>query len=223
VPVTPFGNPSERYGRSRARACLSVLLWLATTFIALSAMVLAFLTISPSYHAYLVTSESMKPAVNMGDLVIVGPPNGFLSSGISPGTIVTYRAGSELITHRVQSVEDGLLVTRGDAVDQADSGRVSMSQVVGVVMTRIPKVGYLFALVRGKVALFLVAMVSLWVALAFVFSKLLENIFTQKSQWRRARGKRNSASQARSSCSSNRLALAIVMYRAKDRENEKDA
>ena len=44
----------------------------------------------PDYDLYLVRSESMKPAVNMGDLIITGPVGGPINGEIQPGTIITY-------------------------------------------------------------------------------------------------------------------------------------
>ena len=107
---------------------------------------LAFLYFSPDYNLYLVRSESMEPTINMGDLIISGPLNG----EVEPGTVVTYEYSNELITHRVQSVDGTLLVTRGDAVEDPDPWSVTVSDVRGVYLFKIPSVGYLTNFVQSK-------------------------------------------------------------------------
>jgi|WetSurMetagenome_2_1015567.scaffolds.fasta_scaffold35276_3 signal peptidase I len=100
-----------------------------------------FFRLSPSYHAYVVTGDSMSPAVAKGDLVIVGPSGGTLTHPLSPGSVVTFRVGGGLVTHRVVAIEGGRLITRGDAVGSNDPWTVDRSDVTGVMMARIPKVG----------------------------------------------------------------------------------
>jgi signal peptidase I len=78
---------------------------------------LAFIYFSPGYNLYLVRSESMEPAINMGDLIITGPLDGPINGEIRPGTVVTYEYKKELVTHRVKSIEGAALVTQGDAVE----------------------------------------------------------------------------------------------------------
>jgi len=57
---------------------------------------LIFTHLSPDYKMYLVRSGSMRPAVNIVDMVITGPENGPINGVIRPGTIVTYEHGNGL-------------------------------------------------------------------------------------------------------------------------------
>ncbi len=107
---------------------------------------LAFVFFSPDYALYIVRSESMKPAINMGDVVIVGPVGA--GGGIKPGVIVTYELGKNLITHRVLSIDGNTLITKGDANEDPDPHSVNVSQVKGTYIFRIPYVGYLTSFVR---------------------------------------------------------------------------
>ena len=116
---------------------------------------LAFLHFSPSYNLYLVRSESMKPTINMGDLIVTGPLNCPIKGEVKPGTIVTYQYSKELITHRVQSIDGTKLVTKGDAVEEPDPWSVTMSAVKGIYLFKIPYVGYLTSFIRTKLGWFL--------------------------------------------------------------------
>jgi len=116
----------------------------------------ALIHFSPDYDLYLVRSESMKPAVNMGDMIVTGPTNGPLNGEIEPGAIVTYEHGKELITHRVMSVDGDNLVTKGDAAEEPDPWSVTLSNVKGIYMFKIPYVGYVLNFIRSKLGWFLV-------------------------------------------------------------------
>ena len=98
-----------------------------------------FLFLSPDYEAQVVRSESMKPALHMGDVVIIGPVEG----AIRPGKIISYEQRGALIIHRVISVDDGKIETKGDANEDADSWLVSISDVEGVFVFKVPYLGFL--------------------------------------------------------------------------------
>ena len=134
---------------------MKVFLWLVSIVLGLVVAGLTFLYFSPGYDLRLVRSESMKPAINMGDLIITGPLNGPINGEIKPGTIVTYEYSKELITHRVQSIDGKTLVTKGDAVEDTDSWSVTLSDVRGAYLFRIPYVGYVTSFVQTKLGWFL--------------------------------------------------------------------
>src|SRR4030042_5839640 len=104
--------------------------WLVSIVLAMIIAGIVFVYVSPDYDMRLVRSESMKPAINMGDMIITGP----LGGEVEAGTIVTYQWGSDLVTHRVLSVEGETLVTKGDAVEDPDPSPVSLSDVRGVYL-----------------------------------------------------------------------------------------
>ena len=103
---------------------------------------IAFLAFSPNYDVQVVRSESMKPSLQMGDVVVTG------KGDIKPGRIISYRLNGELITHRVISVEGGNIQTKGDALEDPDPWQVGASDVEGVFLFKIPYLGFLSAFVR---------------------------------------------------------------------------
>ncbi|MFC1899866.1 signal peptidase I [Chloroflexota bacterium] len=133
---------------------MKILNRLALVLLSLVLAGLAFLFFAPDYGLYLVRSESMVPAVNMGDLIITGPMDGPISGEVEPGTIITYERNNELVTHRVQSVDGTSLVTKGDAVEDPDPWTVQMSSIRGLYLFKIPYVGYVTSFVQTKVGWF---------------------------------------------------------------------
>ena len=120
---------------------------------------LALIYFLPDYNLYLVRSESMKPAINMGDLIITGPLDGPINGEVTPGTIVTYEYKKENITHRVQSIDGKTLVTKGDATEDPDPWSVVLSDVRGIYLFKISHVGYLTSFVQSKLGWFLMIII----------------------------------------------------------------
>ena len=105
-------------------------------------------------ESFVVTSESMSPALERGDVVFVEDTD---PGDITVDDIVTLAGGDgEYMTHRVIDVleEDGeyYVETQGDANDVSD-GVVSADAVVGVVTHDLPLVGYPLLFARSSVGL----------------------------------------------------------------------
>ncbi|MCK4449690.1 MAG: signal peptidase I, partial [Anaerolineae bacterium] len=96
-----------------------------------------FLLLSPDYEVRVVKSESMKPTLNLGDVIVIGPAKGV----IRPGKIISYEQDGELVVHRVIAVEDGNIQTKGDAVEDPDPWQVPISDVEGVFLFKVPYMG----------------------------------------------------------------------------------
>ena len=98
-----------------------------------------------------VLTGSMTPAYNPGDVVAVrGIKAHEVCESVKPGQVVTFMPEADdrtLVTHRVVSVsertdyEDCTVVTRGDA-NNVDDNPIPAKAVKGVVMYRVPYVGY---------------------------------------------------------------------------------
>lgn len=108
-------------------------------FVLIAAAIL-FVILSPSYEARIVRSESMKGAMNMGDVVVMGPARDI--GDIKPGMVIGFNRGEETIAHRVVSVEGNDIQTAGDATGDPDPWLVPFSDVSGVYLFKVPYLGY---------------------------------------------------------------------------------
>jgi signal peptidase len=95
-------------------------------------------------RVHVVKSESMAPALRRGDLVISQSPDG----GVREGNIILYETiDGTTIIHRVSEIrregDDTLFVAKGDASPSADLP-VIKEKVLGVLVLRIPSLGYPF-------------------------------------------------------------------------------
>ena len=154
--------------------------WVVSVILAVVIGGFVFVHFSPGYNIYLVRSESMKPAINMGDMVVIGPLDGPFSSGAKEGSIVTYHRGAELVTHRVLSVEGDTLLTKGDAVEDSDPWAVSLSDVRGIYLFRIPSIGYFSNFVRTKLGWLVVVIIPAAVLVAFLIRDMRKKLRESK-------------------------------------------
>jgi len=90
-----------------------------------------------------VISGSMRPTMDVGDMAII---RNVPADSIEVGDIIQYWNNGEMTIHRVVEVSgEGngkLFVTKGDASSTLDPAPVYPSQVRGVVVLNIPKIGW---------------------------------------------------------------------------------
>jgi signal peptidase len=101
-----------------------------------------------SNNVLVVLSESMKPTINMGDLVVTAPID---SNGIRVGDIVAFEDGDKKppVTHRVINITESGFVTKGDANEDPDAQTRSKNSVIGKIVFWIPFAGYLVYFARS--------------------------------------------------------------------------
>lgn len=87
------------------------------------------------YGAAVVLSGSMEPTFSKDDLIFIKKTN-----NIDIGDIVVYQSNNSLVVHRVVSIDDDVVTTKGDANNIEDSS-FDKSAIKGVVIGCIPKFG----------------------------------------------------------------------------------
>ena len=145
APVTAESAGAPRPLSADARALGRSLGWLAVGT-AVAVLVAVSWIVPFGGRALSVMSGSMSPAIETGDVVV--------SRGVSPlairrGDVITFRDPTDaerLITHRVKEVRisggEARFVTKGDANNSAERWAVPLDGEVGLVVYRLPKLGY---------------------------------------------------------------------------------
>lgn len=99
------------------------------------------------YKAYIITTESMKPTMRVGDVVIV---EGCNEENIKTGDIVVLKDEGEIITHRItQVIGAGEYATKGDNNNITDPKTIKFSQIEGKKVIMIPLLGRLLLLLKN--------------------------------------------------------------------------
>ncbi len=139
--------------------------------------VLAFVYIAPGYDIYFVRSESMKPTLNLGDMIITGPIGSPFNREIVPGTIITFKGDKGPVTHRALSISENSIITKGDANEDPDVNPVPVSSVIGAYIFKVPYVGYLITFTRTRMGWFLAILIPTAILLGFVVKDILKEAF----------------------------------------------
>ncbi len=132
---------------------------------------------------FVVTSGSMSPQINTGDLIFTKSSTADVLKNLQVGDVVTFREPNQntfLITHRISEIvsdQSGheMLVTKGDANQSNDLTRIPISNVVGVYESRIPNIG---SLMNAKEMQFLLLFLGLTVASSHYASRIFFSLIT---------------------------------------------
>ena len=89
------------------------------------------------YGAAVVLSGSMEPRLSVNDLIIVEQKEDYV-----PGDIVVYQEKTNLIVHRIVSIDNKSITTKGDANFSMDNP-IDASSIKGKVIFTIPYIGAL--------------------------------------------------------------------------------
>jgi signal peptidase len=150
---------------------VKIIVWTASIILGLIVAGLAFVFFSPKYDLYFVRSGSMEPAINIGDVVIVGPVS---PGAIHAGDIITYKLDKNLITHRVLSIKGDTLITKGDANEDPDPRPVQFSQVKSRFLFKIPYIGYISSFIRTRLGWFLVIILPALALVGFIVKDIIK-------------------------------------------------
>ncbi len=99
------------------------------------------------YSYFEVLTGSMRDEIKEHDIVVVK-----LNSDFAQGDIITYYSDNNFITHRVQSINEDVIVTKGDANNASDTP-IQKNQVIGKVVKIIPNLGIILKLITDKVTI----------------------------------------------------------------------
>ena len=137
---------------------------------------------APAFNAYVVMSGSMLTTIQVKDIVVTKKvPEEKLEVGdiitfISPDT----RFGGISITHRIiekyydESIGSYSYRTKGDNNNIADSVLVPNKNILGKVILKVPKLGYLQDILSSKGGLIIVVLIPCLVILSYDIMKLLK-------------------------------------------------
>ena len=116
------------------------------------------------YRAYAVRTGSMAPTYPTGALVFDNPA----PTTLPPiGSVVTFRTGGGLVTHRVVAHTIGGITTKGDANRTPDAWTIPVSGIVGQVSTGLGRAGYVLVFLQQPTAAPALALMGISMVLAW--------------------------------------------------------
>lgn len=134
------------------------------------------------FRVYDISTPSMKPSYNPGDLIFVKLTN---AKDIKLDDVITFtpsKEGKSYITHRViekiddyQSTGKPAFKTKGDANGSADSFVVNSQQIIGVVKWSVPFLGKVVKFVKQNLVLLIIIVILTGVLCIFLRALFLAN------------------------------------------------
>ena len=126
-----------------------------------------------NYKPLVVLSGSMEPTLPTGSVIYYHPVE---ESDLKVGDIVTFKLkdNKTLVSHRITSINNGIIQTKGDANNSVDSLDLTYSSIMVVDSNiYIPYVGYFIQFVNEH--LYLVAIVVTILVLEFLLSNIIDD------------------------------------------------
>ena len=154
-------TPSEQAPRDRPRPVLGGVAAVAVVVAVALTVVVAAPGLFGAESSYVVLSDSMSPAIESGDIVVVQDT---APGAVAEGDVITYRnpdsdaSSPPFVTHRVVNVrrtDDGdyRYRTKGDANEDPDPYTVPESAVIGTVWFAVPLVGHLVVFAQSTLGI----------------------------------------------------------------------
>lgn len=144
----------------------------------------------PSYNAYVVLTGSMVPEIMPKDIVVTKKRD---ASQYEIGDIITFvssdtRLSNIIVTHRIvnkyydETTDKYSFQTRGDANNTEDFALAPDSNVIGEVIFKVPKLGYVQDLLATKGIIIIVILIPCLAILSYDIVKLAKRIGKKKSK-----------------------------------------
>ena len=129
------------------------------------------------YKAYRITTDSMSPSINIGDVIIVKKVQ---EEKLQAGDVITFKQQDKVITHRITHIDeqDGKkqYTTKGDNNNLEDNEKIEYSEIEGENVLTIPKLGYfIYALENQIVFLFIILILLITLFFKIRKDEKLEN------------------------------------------------
>ena len=141
-------------------------------------------TSPPVYNAYVVLTGSMVPEIMPKDVVVTKKRE---AKDLEVGDIITFlssdpRLSNIIVTHRIKAkyydaaTNKYTFQTKGDANNTADFTLAEDTNIIGEVIFKIPKIGYIQSILATKCGLIIVVLIPCLAILSYDIVKLGKNV-----------------------------------------------
>lgn len=116
-----------------------------------------------NYNMYIITTDSMKPSINSGDIIITKRGK---EQNLNIGDIIAFNKQGDVITHRIIDIKENqdnkkTYITKGDNNNTQDKQGVLYNEIVGKQILKIPLIGKVALLMQNNVYILILIIVIL--------------------------------------------------------------
>ena len=120
------------------------------------------------YSLFEVATGSMKPTIQIGDVVIVK-----ITKDVNENDIIVYVDGDDIITHRLVEKSENNIVTRGDANNSEDKP-IQENMIIGQVIKIVPQLGTWQNILSSPEVLALIIMLIIILSIIYIYTSKSE-------------------------------------------------
>jgi signal peptidase len=168
-----FGNPQQDRQSTRDVSIMRLALHSVSVFVWILASGLGALAILPAVLGYapvIVSTGSMSPSINRGDVVVTKPSDG---TNLAVGAVIDHVVDGTKRIHRVVAVVPDGYRTKGDANEAIDTSIVRPESITGVGALVVPGVGLPGLWLESRS----------WIELALLSALLIASGYMARSSW----------------------------------------
>ena len=131
------------------------------------------------FRVYRVISGSMQPTLQIGDIIIIRKENEYHINDI-----ITYDTGLTTVTHRIKSIDNNGVVTKGDANDVNDDV-FNVDKIVGKYFFRISMISLFSNIMIGNSVFIVLIVLFSSILILTIFYRFIRNIELKKDNLRK--------------------------------------
>ena len=120
------------------------------------------------YSLFEVATGSMKPTIQIGDVVIVK-----ITKDVNKNDIIVYIDGDDIITHRLVEKSENNIVTRGDANNSEDKP-IQENMIIGQVIKIVPQLGTWQNILSSPEVLALIIVLIIILSILYIYTSKSE-------------------------------------------------
>lgn len=125
------------------------------------------LTTINGYGILDVISGSMEPTIKVGDLIVINTKD----QNINVGDVVTfYDVDMAFVTHRVVSINDDMMITKGDANDSLDDP-IPLNNIVGKYVFKINGLGAFLTSLKNPLVSIIILIIGILICYLLSYQK----------------------------------------------------
>ncbi len=131
------------------------------------------------FRVYRVISGSMQPTLQIGDIIIIRKEKEYHINDI-----ITYDTGLTTVTHRIKSIDNNGVVTKGDANDVNDD-IFNVDKIVGKYFFRISMISLFSNIMIGNSVFIVLIVLFSSILILTIFYRFIRNIELRKDNLRK--------------------------------------
>ena len=131
------------------------------------------------FRVYRVISGSMQPTLQIGDIIIIRKEKEYHINDI-----ITYDTGLTTVTHRIKSIDNNDVVTKGDANDVNDDV-FNVDKIVGKYLFRISMISLFSNIMIGNSVFIVLIVLFSSILILTIFYRFIRNIELKKDNLRK--------------------------------------